>query len=97
MEVSSYNKHLKSNTPKQGTRQSKSDSKYDVFLGGSCNPTTWRKDTVIPYLEKERITYYNPQFDDWYPELIQMGIKKDLNTAKPENFLQTSIELEIET
>ena len=83
MEVSSYNKHLKSNTPKQGTRQSKSDSKYDVFLGGSCNPTTWRKDTVIPYLEKERITYYNPQVDDWYPELIQME-----ESAKKSSYLK---------
>lgn len=31
-----------------------------VFLGGSCNPTSWRKDVVIPYLLKEGITYYNP-------------------------------------
>ena len=72
MEVLTYNKHIKSTAPKQGTQQSKSDSKYDVFLGGSCNPTSWRKDTVIPYLERENISYYNPQVDEWYPELIQM-------------------------
>ena len=31
-----------------------------VFLGGSCNPTTWRKHTAIPHLEKNGISYYNP-------------------------------------
>ena len=31
-----------------------------VFLGGSCNPTTWRKDIVIPFLKKHAITFYNP-------------------------------------
>lgn len=32
----------------------------EVFLGGSCNPTTWRTDKAIPALEKLGITYYNP-------------------------------------
>lgn len=41
-----------------------------VFLGGSCNPTTWRKDIAIPLLEKHKIDYYNPQVDDWTPELM---------------------------
>lgn len=45
---------------------------YDVFLGGSANPTTWRKDIVIPLLEKNNVTYYNPQVDDWKPELIAL-------------------------
>ena len=45
---------------------------YSVFLGGSCNPTTWRIKKAIPYLEKAGVTYYNPQVDDWYPELIQI-------------------------
>lgn len=31
-----------------------------VFLGGSCNPTTWRKDIAIPELEKRHISYFNP-------------------------------------
>lgn len=35
-------------------------SKCEVFLGGSCNPTTWRTDTAIPELQKHGITYYNP-------------------------------------
>ncbi|VDM34366.1 unnamed protein product [Hydatigera taeniaeformis] len=41
-----------------------------VFLGGACNPTTWRKDIAIPFLEANRIPYFNPQFDEWCPELI---------------------------
>lgn len=37
-----------------------SNNKCDVFLGGSCNPTTWRADTAIPELKKHGISYYNP-------------------------------------
>lgn len=33
---------------------------YEVFLGGSCNPTTWRSDIAIPTLQNLGITYYNP-------------------------------------
>lgn len=32
----------------------------EVFLGGSCNPTTWRTDTAIPELKRQGITFYNP-------------------------------------
>ncbi|XP_056632386.1 uncharacterized protein LOC130442363 isoform X3 [Diorhabda sublineata] len=46
------------------------NSKCDVFLGGSCNPTTWRVDTAIPELEKQGITFYNPQVSMWAPELV---------------------------
>merc|ERR1711907_517546 len=41
-----------------------------VFLGGSCNPTTWRKDTAIPLLEDHKVAFYNPQVEDWSPELM---------------------------
>jgi len=37
-----------------------SASKYEVFLGGSCNPTTWRQEVAIPILKNLGITYYNP-------------------------------------
>ncbi|KAL5484563.1 hypothetical protein EMCRGX_G021087 [Ephydatia muelleri] len=47
----------------------------EVFLGGSCNPTTWRKDVAIPTLEKACVTYYNPQRDDWSPELVAIEEK----------------------
>ena len=46
--------------------------KHEVFLGGSCNPTTWRKDTAIPVLHGAGITYFNPQVDEWFPELIEV-------------------------
>ncbi|KAH9633987.1 hypothetical protein HF086_001189 [Spodoptera exigua] len=41
----------------------------EVFLGGSCNPTTWRSDIAIPMLKKMGITYFNPIFRNEYVEL----------------------------
>lgn len=38
-----------------------------VFLGGTCNESTWRNE-LIPLLEKESIEYFNPVVDDWTPE-----------------------------
>ena len=35
-----------------------------VFLGGTCNESTWREQ-LIPMLS---IDYYNPVVDDWTPE-----------------------------
>ena len=32
----------------------------EVFLGGSCNPTTWRADVAIPTLNQLGISFYNP-------------------------------------
>jgi hypothetical protein len=43
-----------------------------VFLGGSCNPTTWRMETAIPALEKAGIAFYNPQVADWHSELVAL-------------------------
>ena len=42
-----------------------------VFLGGSCNPTVWRTEVAIPIFEKHGIGYYNPQVDDWTPDLAR--------------------------
>lgn len=42
----------------------------EVFLGGSCNPTTWRSEIAIPTLQSLGISYYNPQVSQWGPELI---------------------------
>uniref|UniRef100_T1KY10 Uncharacterized protein n=1 Tax=Tetranychus urticae TaxID=32264 RepID=T1KY10_TETUR len=50
-----------------------------VFLGGSCNPTTWRKDIAIPMLKALNITYYDPQKDHWEPELIELEDKAKKN------------------
>ena len=41
--------------------QTGSGPAVDVFLGGACGATTWRKDVAIPYLEREGLTYWNPQ------------------------------------
>lgn len=43
---------------------------YDVFLGGSCGNTVWRREIVIPYLKKRSITYYDPQRPVWNENLI---------------------------
>lgn len=51
---------------------SKSGSKYEVFLGGSCNPTTWRTDVAIPLLKSSGVSYYNPQVSQWGPELMEL-------------------------
>ena len=41
-----------------------------VFLGGSCDPTTWRADIAIPALNALRVPFHNPQVADWSPELV---------------------------
>jgi len=52
--------------------QRSTTSAYDVFLGGSCNPTTWRQETAIPQLKGQGITFYNPQQANWVPEMIEL-------------------------
>jgi hypothetical protein len=42
-----------------------------VFLGGACNPTTWRADIACPLLEEPELAIYNPQRDDWDPWMIK--------------------------
>lgn len=44
----------------------------EVFLGGSCNPTTWRADVAMPALDEAGVTYYNPQVDDWHDGLVAL-------------------------
>lgn len=41
-----------------------SNKKIKVFLGGTCNGSTWR-DELIPKL---KIDYFNPVVKDWTPE-----------------------------
>jgi hypothetical protein len=43
-----------------------------VFLGGTCNESTWR-DQLIPILQ---IGYYNPVVPDWTPECQAEEIKQ---------------------
>lgn len=44
---------------------------HEIFLGGSCNPTTWRQDEAIPLLKNLGISFYNPQVAHWCHELIE--------------------------
>jgi len=53
----------------------KSEKKKRVFLGGTCNNSTWRED-LIPKLE---IDYFNPVVDDWTPECMEEEIKQRNN------------------
>ncbi|XP_073981513.1 NDT-like domain-containing protein raw isoform X9 [Rhodnius prolixus] len=61
------NGHEKKKRPR---KMSKCNVTHDVFLGGSCNPTTWRQDVAIPLLESLGITYYNPQVSEWSADLV---------------------------
>jgi len=47
-----------------------------VFLGGTCNDSTWRDD-LIPKL---KIDYFNPVVDDWNEEAQQEEIKERKNS-----------------
>ena len=50
-----------------------------VFLGGACNPTTWRHDYAMPALEEAGITFFNPQVDEWHPGLVAIEATAKLN------------------
>lgn len=64
---------ITTSTPSTSKQQSSHERKsLQIFLGGSCNPTTWRQSVAIPYLEMNGITYYNPQVDDWTPEVVKI-------------------------
>ncbi|XP_064616806.1 uncharacterized protein LOC135480810 [Liolophura sinensis] len=54
------------------TKRAGNVAHFQVFLGGSCNPTTWRRDEAIPFLKEHDITFYNPQVSHWSPELIEL-------------------------
>ncbi|KAH8260818.1 hypothetical protein KR038_003623, partial [Drosophila bunnanda] len=53
-------------------KKNASNEPVEVFLGGSCNPTTWRADVAIPALKELGISFYNPQVSDWTPDLIEL-------------------------
>ena len=42
-------------------------NKLTVFLGGTCASSTWREE-LIPMLDEEKISWFNPVVDDWAPE-----------------------------
>lgn len=52
--------------------QEQQHENYQVFLGGSCNPTTWRHDQAIPYFQSRSVSFYNPQVTEWTPDLVEL-------------------------
>ena len=46
--------------------------KKKVFLGGTCNNSSWRED-LIPML---KINYFNPVVDDWNEECMKEEIRQ---------------------
>merc|ERR1719181_2648945 len=52
-----------------------------VFLGGACGKTTWRKDIAIPLLEQAGVAYFNPQVDEWRPELVEIKAREKARAA----------------
>jgi hypothetical protein len=47
-------------------------SNKKVFLGGTCNSSTWRNDLI----KKLEINYFNPVVENWTPECQEEEIKQ---------------------
>lgn len=46
-----------------------------VFLGGTCNESTWRNQMII-YLHDAKLDYFNPVVDDWTEDCMKQEIKE---------------------
>lgn len=53
----------------------KNSHNYKVFLGGTCNQTTWRQD-IMSILDDCNIDYFNPVVDDWTEECYQEELRQ---------------------
>ena len=51
-----------------------------VFLGGTCNESTWR-DELIPKLEEIDFDYFNPVVEDWTPKCQDIEIYEKANNC----------------
>lgn len=51
-----------------------------IFLGGTCNESTWR-DELIPKLEEIDFDYFNPVVEDWTPECQDIEIYEKANNC----------------
>lgn len=47
----------------------------NVFLGGTCGKSTWRNE-LIPFLQSNDITFFNPVVEDWTPECQELELKE---------------------
>lgn len=54
------NSHSSNDINDEVSRKNSDQNHPAVFLGGSCNPTTWRADVAIPALDESNISFYNP-------------------------------------
>ena len=54
------------------SRDSWGANQVSVFLGGSCNPTTWRKNIAVPILQRAGVGFFNPQVDEWSEDLVAL-------------------------
>lgn len=45
----------------------------DVFLGGTCNGSTWRE-AIKPMLDERGITYFDPVVPDWDEEAAKREV-----------------------
>ena len=43
-----------------------------VFLGGTCNDSTWREELI----SQLKIDYFNPVVDDWTPECMEEELRQ---------------------
>ena len=43
-----------------------------VFLGGTCNGSSWRDD----FIKHLKINYYRPDSDHWTPEMMEEEIQQ---------------------
>lgn len=46
-----------------------------VFLGGTCNESTWRDD-LIKMLDTKKVEYFNPVVPDWTDEAAENELKE---------------------
>ncbi len=58
---------------------------YSIFLGGTCNGSTWR-DELIPMLDESKISSFNPVVEHW-DEKAQM--EEDYHKANDDITLYT--------
>ena len=57
---------------RRSIHEQRHECQHDVFLGGSCNPTTWRRELAIPFFQSRDISFYNPQVCNWTPDLVEV-------------------------
>lgn len=64
-------------------------NKMRVFLGGTCNDSTWREE-LIPLLEERDVEYFNPVVDDWTEECQKIEDDVKANPLTVNLFVITS-------